>query len=246
MIEPVRAQMATKFTIQDEQGFNQVYSAVGSAVERKNRRNDWIIDKMRAANARHALEIGCGTGETADYIARHVTARVTALDISPSFIDQARQHYQQPNLTFEVLDFLDPKTVIPRDVDFVFGNGILHHLVKQLPEVLVRLRALVGPGGTLAFIEPNLLNPFCAFIFGTPPGRRWARLDPDEMAFSAGHIRRLLAEAGWHDISVSTRDFLIPGLPASWSGPIKRVEPTLEATRLTSWLAQSNFIVARA
>ena len=50
--------------------------------------------------------------------------------------------------------------------DLVCGNGILHHLVVHLPRVLTALRQLTNPGGGMAFIEPNFLNPYCAFAFG--------------------------------------------------------------------------------
>lgn len=238
--------MGSKLTIQDEQGVNQVYAAVGSAIERKNRRNEWFIKQMKAVDAQNVLEIGCGDGEMADFIARNTSIKVTAIDISPAFITQARERFQQSNLSYELIDFMNLHLDSPGEFDFVFGNGILHHLAKQLPEVLQRLHALIRHQGGIAFIEPNLLNPYCAFIFGTAIGRRWARLDPDEMAFSAGDIEGLLAATGWQNISVATRDFLVPGLPTSCVGPIMWLEPALEATSLTSWLAQSNFIVARS
>jgi SAM-dependent methyltransferase len=237
--------MESKIAIQDEQGINQVYATIGSAIERKNRRNEWFIKQMKVLDARSVLEIGCGDGEMADYIARNTSVTMTAIDISPIFIDQARERFQQPNLNYELINFMDLQLKSLGKFDFVFGNGILHHLVKQLPEVLKRLRSIVRPKGGIAFIEPNLFNPYCAFIFGTAIGRRWARLDPDEMAFSARHIESLLVSAGWQDVSVASRDFLVPGLPRSFVGPIEWLEPALEATSLTSWLAQSNFIFSK-
>jgi hypothetical protein len=128
----------------------------------------------------------------------------------------------------------------------IFGNGILHHLVLHLSDVLRALHSLSNPDGGLAFIEPNLLNPYCAFIFGTRVGRRFAKLEPDEMAFTRHELRTLLPAAGWRDVAVTTKDFLLPGLPDAVARPILAVEPTLEATPLTRWLAQSHFITARA
>jgi hypothetical protein len=45
---------------------------------------------------------------------------------------------------------------------------------------------------------------------------------------------------------VATRDFLLPGLPEALVKPSLVVEPLLEATAATRWLAQSHFITARA
>jgi hypothetical protein len=128
----------------------------------------------------------------------------------------------------------------------VYGNGILHHLVARLPMVLTSLRRVTNPGGILAFIEPNFFNPYCAFIFGTRIGRRWARLEPDEMAFTPRELNRALSDAGWRDITIKTRDFLVPGVPKGFIRPIQLVEPALEATVLTRWLAQSHFVTAHA
>jgi SAM-dependent methyltransferase len=150
------------------------------------------------------------------------------------------------NLRFEKLDLLGADVGRLGTFDLVFGNGILHHLVLRLEDVLRALHSIAAPGGGLAFIEPNFLNPYCAFIFGTGVGRRFAKLEPDEMAFTPGELRAALPRAGWRDIKVTTRDFLLPGLPDSLARPILAVEPALEATALTRWLAQSHFISARA
>jgi hypothetical protein len=45
---------------------------------------------------------------------------------------------------------------------------------------------------------------------------------------------------------VITRDFLLPGLPEVFIKPSTAIEPVLEATAATRWLAQSHFITAQA
>ena len=146
----------------------------------------------------------------------------------------------------ERLDLLGGNPLEFGRFDLVFGNGILHHLVLRIATVLEALRAVTNEGGGLAFIEPNVLNPYCAFIFGTRIGRKFARLEPDEMAFTPGGLRRHIAEAGWRAVDVATRDFLVPGLPKALVGPTLAIEPVAEATALTRWLAQSHFATARA
>jgi len=233
-------------SLRDERGFNQGFALVGSTVERMQRRNHWFVDRIAEVGAKRVLELGCGTGETADYIAAHSSAEVVAVDISEAFIGAARQRFQRANLRYETLDLLGPAPREFGSFDMVCGNGILHHLVARLPEILASLRGISNPGGMLAFIEPNFANPYCAFIFGTAIGRRWANLEPDEMAFMAGELRRALAASGWHTVEVATRDFVVPGLPEALVGPIISMEPVLEATALTRWLAQSHFFTARA
>jgi hypothetical protein len=205
--------------LQDERGFNQIFAPVGSTPFRASRRYGWFVAEAQ---------------------------RIGAKRISETFLEQARATHVLPNLRFERLDLLSDDIGRLGRFDMVFGNGILHHLVLRLNDVLRALHALAAEGGGLAFIEPNFLNPYCAFIFGTGVGRRFAKLEPDEMAFTPNELRRALPMAGWREVVVTTRDFLLPGLPSRLTRPILAIEPVLEATALTRWLAQSHFISARA
>ena len=121
---------------------------------------------------------------------------MVAVDISDKFLDHARQTYSLPNLSFEKLDLLADDLGRFGRFDLVFGNGILHHLVVRLDDVLRALHSLSNAGGGLAFIEPNFLNPYCAFIFGTRIGRRFAKLEPDEMAFTPGQLASCASAGG--------------------------------------------------
>lgn len=236
----------TQHKLQDERGFNQVFAPVGSTPVRAHRRNMWFVAQANRLNARRILEIGCGTGDAAAHIAMHTTAEVIGVDISDSFLAHANATHKAPNLRFEKLDLLGDDPHALGKFDLIYGNGILHHLVVQLEPVLSVLRNMTQTGGGIAFIEPNLMNPYCAFIFGTKIGRKWARLEPDEMAFTAFGLQRKAQASGWLDISIKTKDFLLPGIPSSFVRPTIAIEPLLEATLLSRWLAQSHFLTARA
>jgi SAM-dependent methyltransferase len=235
-----------KINLRDERGFNQIFAPVGSTPLRAARRNDWFVEMAEGIGARRVLELGCGSGAAAAHMAVRTGIDVVAVDISDKFLDHARKTYSLPNLNFEKLDLLADDLERFGRFDLVFGNGILHHLVLRLDNVLRALHSLSNAGGGLAFIEPNFLNPYCAFIFGTRVGRRFAKLEPDEMAFTPGQLRRALPLAGWRDVVVTTKDFLLPGLPKAAARPILAIEPVLEATAATRWLAQSHFVSARA
>lgn len=232
--------------IQDERGFNQLFDDVGSSRFRAERRSDWFIAQARRKNAKRIVEIGCGTGAAAAAVAAGTEAEVIGIDISDVFLHEARQRHKAPNLRFEKMDLFAESPDKFGTFDFVFGNGILHHLVVQLEQTLRILREITARNGGLAFIEPNFMNPYCAFIFGTKVGRRWALLEPDEMAFCAGELRDAISRAGWHNVQLQTRDFLVPGFPMHLIRPVVAVEPFLESTPLTRWLAQSHFVTADA
>jgi SAM-dependent methyltransferase len=235
-----------QLNLTDERGFNQIFAPVGATPVRQRRRADWMLAQIERVGARRVLEIGSGTGENAAWLATNTQAEIIAVDISPAFVAAARERHGASNLRFERLDLLGDKPLEFGMFDLVCGNGILHHLVTQLPRVLTTMHQLTNPGGGMAFIEPNFLNPYCAFAFGTKFGRRFARLEPDEMAFKPGELRQALTEAGWQDVVVKMRDFLIPGLPLPLVKPTLALEPLLEGSAVTSWLAQSHFITARA
>jgi len=233
-----------KISVQDERGYSQLFREVGSSRYRAARRHEWFIAQAQQRSAKRILEIGCGTGEACAAVARGTGAEVIGVDISNAFLDRARATHHAENVCFEKLDLFSDNLATLGKFDFIFGNGILHHLVTHLRETLQRLREITTERGGIAFIEPNFMNPYCAFIFGTKIGRKWSLLEPEEMAFRASQLRAIVTETGWQNVQVQTRDFLLPGLPQPLIRPVLAVEPFFESTILTKWLAQSHFVSA--
>jgi hypothetical protein len=71
-------------------------------------------------------------------------------------------------------------------------------------------------------------------------------LEPDEMAFSKRHVSRLLATAGYQNIQVEYKDFLLPGIPDVFIAPSIAVGAVVERIPLLRMLSQSIFISASA
>ena len=70
---------------------------------------------------------------------------------------------------------------------------------------------MLEENGKIIFIEPNIFNPYCTFIFKY--ARKWANLEPDEMAFSRRFIIRKLKKFEFKNIRVVYKDFVVPGVP---------------------------------
>lgn len=230
--------------ITDDKGYNQIWRESKSTDIRAERRCDGIIEQLNGAVSKTAVEIGCGNGKNAYTIARKTGYQVLGTDICAPFIEEAKQRYTLPNLEYKLMDFNNPQGIAGRSFGYVFGNGILHHLYYDLDTSLVNMKQLLEPGGKLIFMEPNIYNPYCQLIFKVPFLRKWAKLEPDEMAFSSSFIKKKLVKAGYKNISVTYKDFLLPGIPDFLIKPSIAIGNIAEKIPLVKNIAQSIFIVA--
>jgi 2-polyprenyl-3-methyl-5-hydroxy-6-metoxy-1,4-benzoquinol methylase len=230
-------------SIVDDRGYNQGFRETIALRKRMERRADWMIEGMTIAPDKRVLEIGCGTGYVSYYIAQRTNMQVIGSDLCKPFIDEAREKYLLPNLSYETLDFNTAAGNVSNKFDYIIGNGILHHLYYNLDQVLITLKNLLNPEGKIIFMEPNIYNPYVAAIFKIKALRKWARLEPDEMAFSGKFIREKLFTAGFRNNTIKYKDFLLPGIPAILIKPSIIAGNVLERTRLKV-VSQSIFICA--
>jgi 2-polyprenyl-3-methyl-5-hydroxy-6-metoxy-1,4-benzoquinol methylase len=232
-------------SLKDGRGFNQGFALVKSTEIRMRRRADAFVQKMDLKQPREILEIGCGTGEIAYWVAEQTNARVLGIDLCEQFIEQAHQYSSLPNLRYQVMNFNQPNSLFDQKFDYIIGNGILHHLYYTLHAALMNIRRLLKPDGTLVFFEPNIYNPYCALIFNVPFLRVKARLEPTEMAFSKRFIVHHLRETNFTEIDVTYKDFLLPGVPDILINPLILSGDILEHIPVLNKMAQSIFIKAK-
>ena len=242
-------------SIKDDRGYNQMFKPSEALDIRTERRCNQIlsemsfhIDNQSNEGDCNVLEIGCGTGELAAFMASKLAgvARVTGSDICVPFVEEAKERHQLPNLDFIALDFNCPETLNDCKFDYVVGNGILHHLYYHLDEALINIKELLKPNGKMIFWEPNLYNPYCWLIFNTTKGmRKRAKLEPDEMALRKGKIEKQIESAGFSNISVEYKDFLLPNTPTWLIKPVITMGNGLEKIFFLRWLSQSLFISAQ-
>ena len=232
-------------SVRDENGFNQGWSGGHATQLRIERRSDLMIAKMVPDPTRKILEIGCGRGEMARYLATKTGMDVLGIDRSERFMEEASAAPHDSNVRFEVMDFTRPEQILDRRFDYVVGNGILHHLYYDLADSLQAMRSLLNEDGHIMFLEPNLHNPYVALIFQRPRLRKFAHLEPDEMAFSRRFAINALEKAGFSDVNVEYRDFLLPGIPDWLIRPSVAFGQFAEGTPGLKHIAQSLFISAR-
>ncbi len=137
-----------------------------------------------------ALDYGCGHGMAAVALAR-AGAAVTAFDLSPGYVNEARRRAGANGVSVECvaadgaeLPFADAS------FDAVWGNAILHHL--DLTKAGRELKRVLKPGGVAVFCEPWGGNPLLGFA------RRWLPYPakdrtPDEQPLVRRDLRPLRA-----------------------------------------------------
>ncbi len=228
----------------DDRGYNQGWADSYSTRVRAERRCDALIASMQVEPGRNILEIGCGTGDIAFMLAQKTNMQVLGTDLCVPFIEEAKKEFIHPTLRYDILDFNKIDEFKENRFDYIVGNGILHHLYYHLDEALVNLRLLLKPGGKIIFWEPNLYNPYIYLIFSFQGLRKKAALEPDEMAFSKPFIEAKLKKAGFSEIQVSYRDFLLPGIPDALIKPSVVIGNVLEKIPLINKVSQSIFIEA--
>jgi SAM-dependent methyltransferase len=122
---------------------------------------------LRRAGLRAGLrvvEIGCGSGNTACWVAEQVGpgGSVVAIDVSPEQIEVARQQAvgrKLRNIEFQVADAYAPR--LPEGAfDLAYCRLVLMHLTHPA-DALAAMRALVRPGGVVACEEMDLACWLC-------------------------------------------------------------------------------------
>lgn len=230
--------------IKDDRGYNQTWSDCPSTRIRFERRCDLIASQMRMNPDENILEIGCGTGSMSFRLAEKTNKRVLGTDLCAPFIEHAKNRYSHPKLTYHVLNFNEIESLNNQKFEYIVGNGILHHLYQNLDSALINMRKLLKENGKIIFWEPNLKNPFIYLIFSFETFRKKAHLEPDEMAFTKRFIENKLNTAGYSNVKVSERDFLLPGVPEFAVNPLIKVGDILENVFFLRSLSQSLFIEA--
>jgi ubiquinone/menaquinone biosynthesis C-methylase UbiE len=151
----------------------------------------WIrpaLARLGEVRGLRVLDYGCGHGMAAVVLARR-GARVTAFDLSPGYLEEARERAAANGVEIltvqangECLPFADGT------FDRVWGNAVLHHLdVERAGRELFRV---LRPNGVAVFCEPWGENPVLEWARRRLPYQGKGRTR-DEQPLRRRHIRLL-------------------------------------------------------
>lgn len=172
------------------------------------------------------VEIGCGIGAPAKYLAGHYENYI-GVDQSEELIKTAVSFNHNIPHTHFIAANIKTADIPPKTADLILSDGALHHM-SDLEAVMACLHQIAKPGAWLVAREPQNGNPLIQFL-------RWARgrLDGDysteQTFFSEAAIRNLYQRHGLTQLQIEFQGFFIPPFaqvilnPQAISVPLSRL-----------------------
>lgn len=170
-----------------------------------------MFGRLGLRDGLRVVEVGCGSGNTACWVAERVgpNGSVLGIDNSAGQIEQARQQAQARglrNVEFQVADAYSPR--LPEATfDLAYCRLVLMHLTHP-KDALRAMRSLVRPGGTVACEEMDQTIWLCYPT--TDAVQRFYELtvalgDRNGEHFRLGSsLHRIFAEVGFEQPEVGT------------------------------------------
>src|SRR6185312_12734087 len=120
------------------------------------------IPRMLRLNPENwVLEIGCGSGRYAMYLAESVGCRVLGLDINAAGIQNCKRLAETQNLSAQVqFECCDVSAGLPAEAnsfDAVFSTDVLCHIPKRAA-LLGEIHRVLKPGGRLLFSDALIIG----------------------------------------------------------------------------------------
>jgi cyclopropane fatty-acyl-phospholipid synthase-like methyltransferase len=151
------------------------------------------------------LDVGCGHGTIAKYLARRPARNVIALDVDRERIQRGRAGNRLPNLAFEAGD----AESMPSELAGVVLSDVMHHLGDEKSlRVIAAARSNLQDHGVLLIKEVDAGERVRAAL-----SKLWDRIlyPGDEVFyFRSGELVARLESAGF-DVQMSRHSRLFPG-----------------------------------
>ena len=175
--------------------------------EERPRRRLWRrrlrLLEARAGRRGAVLDVGCGDGLFLR-VARDAGWRVDGIEFSPEGASRAAARLERPVAVGD----LAMAPVLPGPFDVVTLWHVLEHLPEPRPMLAAAQRRL-RPGGLLVVAVPNLDNIPMRVAYRIARGRPLPLFEPGAREPHLSHfdrttLRRILADAGFADIEITT------------------------------------------
>ena len=111
-----------------------------------------IFKAENVSSTSHILDVGCGTGQTAAYLANKYEANVTGIDINSIMVAKATRRMKKDRLPVKIIQSSIEKIPLPdQKFDFIISESVLSFVNK--PRALKEIYRLLKNGGRFIAIE---------------------------------------------------------------------------------------------
>ncbi|XP_021380379.1 phosphoethanolamine N-methyltransferase 1-like isoform X2 [Mizuhopecten yessoensis] len=152
--EILNNQLYTKVRIRQLEGiFGRTFVSAGGLTATKE-----FLKKLCLRPGQKVLDVGCGIGGNAFYMAKEFGVKVVAMDLSSNMIDIARERAREMGISevevdFEVADAT--RREYPADYfDIIFSRDTILHIAGKL-QLFQRFKTFLKPGGQV------LISDYC-------------------------------------------------------------------------------------
>lgn len=175
---------------------------------------DRLVDELGLRPGMRVLDVGCGLGKFTRILHDVHGLHVEGFDLSPPLLH--RFGAERPDIPLHRGDLLRPPAELAGEYDAVVGFFMLHHL-EDLQSAFAGARALVRPGGRVAFLEPNAACPLFWIQVTVTPGLTW-RAERGILRMTRRRLTEALRAVGLIDVSHHTTGLLPPQLMMAAGG----------------------------
>jgi SAM-dependent methyltransferase len=191
--------------IYDDPGFFAGYSTLerfGAGWERAAEHAD-LLALLPDVNGRRVLDLGCGAGQLAHYLAARGAAEVIGVDVSERMLELAHTQWAHPRVSYQRRS-IEEVSFAPARFDLVVSVLALHY-VDDYRRLVARIAEWLVPGGVVVYSTEHPIFtarlPDDGWVRGEAGRRRWALNDythegaRDETWFVSGvrKVHRTLA-----------------------------------------------------
>jgi SAM-dependent methyltransferase len=190
-----------RFADNYDQCLNEALAPSGETKEFFARaRVEWFAKSLKELDqpARHALDYGCGTGDTTGLLREILGSEsVVGLDVSTLSLERARGRHGR---SAQFLTFAEYSP--ENSIDVVYCNGVFHHIpAAERADAIRYIGRCLRPGGIFGLWENNPWNP------GTQYVMHKCEFDRDAVKLSPPESAGLLRQGGFEILRTDFRFF---------------------------------------
>lgn len=138
-----------------------------------------LLALLPDVNGRRVLDLGCGAGQLAYYLATRGAAEVIGVDVSERMLELARTQWAHPRLSYQRIS-IEEVSFAPRLFDLIVSVPALHY-VDDYHRLVARIAEWLVPGGVVVCSTEHPIFtarlPDDGWVRGETGRTRWALND---------------------------------------------------------------------